>query len=150
MMRNRYLKQLIGAAVALLISGGVFSAPPTPAGVIAFSPIYLKESAGAKLAQAMFSYQGQTYEVTLDGLGVGGAVAINVTVTGEVYGLNNVADLAGIFVTELADDPAPAASSEDLWLFKDGGVSIRLQTDNPEVAIAPGGDAVTVRFGSGE
>ncbi len=74
----------------------------------------------------------------------------NVTVTGEVYRLNNVADLEGAFVTGLADDLAPAASSEELWLYSERGVNIRFQIDDPEVAIAPGGDALTVRFGSGE
>ena len=41
--------------------------------MIDFSPLFLKDSAGAKLEKAVFTYQGQAYEINLNGLGVGGA-----------------------------------------------------------------------------
>ena len=147
MMRNRYLTQLTGAALALLISAGASSAPPSTVGLIAFSPLTLADGGGAPLGQAILTYQDQSYDVLLNGLGVGGAKGVQVTVTGEVYGLNNVTDLEGVYVTELADAPPTEVSSADLWLYSAGGASIHLHTDNPQVTIASGSDTVMVQFG---
>lgn len=147
MMRNRYLTQLTGVALALLISAGVSSAPPPAAAQIVFSPITLADGGGAPLGQAILTYEGQSYDVLLNGLGVGGAKGVKVTVTGEVLGLNDIADLEGLFVSELADAPASQVSSNEVWLNSERGVSIRLHTDNPAATIASGSDTVVVQFG---
>jgi hypothetical protein len=145
MVKNRYLTHFVLAAT-LLLGSGALNAAQTLAGVIAFAPLFLKDSAGAKLEKAVFTYQGQAYQINLNGLGVGGASGIEVKVTGEVYGLVSVTDLEDTFVTDLGQDAQEEASSEDLWLYSARGVGIRLQIDNPDAAIAPGGDAVTVAF----
>jgi hypothetical protein len=144
MMKNRYLVQFVLAAT-LLLGSGALNAAQTLSGVIAFAPLYLKDSAGAKLEKAVLTYQNQAYEINLNGLGAGGASGIEVKVTGEVYGLANVTDLEDTFETDLGQAQGEV-SSEDLWLYSARGVSIRLQIDNPEAAIAQGGDAVTVAF----
>lgn len=59
-------------------------------------------------------------------------------------------DLEDIYVTAPADPSETDVSSDDLWIQSDRGVRIRLRTDNPNVAIAPGGDEVTLLFGWGE
>lgn len=150
MTTSRYMKQLTGAALALLISGGAYSALPPVAGLIEFAPIQLQDGGGAPLEQAILTYQGQGYDLILNGLGVGGVKGGKVTVTGEVYGLNDVADLEGVFVTELADAPAKEVSSDDLWLYGEHGASIRLHTDNSQITIAAGSDTVAVQFGEGQ
>jgi hypothetical protein len=150
MMRNRYLTQLTGAALALLISAGVSGAPPSTVGLIAFSPLTLTDDGGAPLGQAVLTYQGQSYDVLLNGLGVGGAKGVKVTVTGEVLGLNDIADLEGVFVSELAAAPTSEVSSNDVWLNSERGVSIHLHTDNPAGTIASGSDTVLVQFGQAQ
>jgi hypothetical protein len=145
MLKNKSFMQLAFAASVMLISSGVLSAPPaTPDGVINFSPLDLTDDAGAKVKQSVFTYQGQAYEVQLDGLGVGGAKGNGVKVMGEVYGLKNVTDLEDIYVTDLAQDTRGTVSSETLWLYSRRGVSIYLQTNNPQLSLAAGGNAVTV------
>ena len=147
MIKNKRLNQLACIVAALLISSGASSAPPSkPDGVIAFSPLDLTDDGGAKVKQAVFTYQGQAYEVKLHGLGVGGAKGNGVRVTGEVYGLKNVTDLEGAYETELAQDTRGTVSSETLWLYSERGVSIHLKTNNPQLSLAAGGDAVTVAF----
>ena len=144
MIKDKYLARFAFAAAALLISSGVLSAPPTkPDGVITFSPLDLTDDSGAKVKQSVFTYQGQAYEVRVHGLGVGGATGKGVKVTGDVYGLKNVTDLEGEYTTELARDTTGKASKESLWLYK-GDVSILLQTNNPKLLLAAGGDMVTV------
>lgn len=143
------ITQLAGAALAFLIGSGVCAAPPV-AGTIAFAPIELKDSGGAPLGQAILTYEGKAYDLTLNGMGVGGAKGVKANVTGEVYGLNQVTDIEGPFVTELADAPPAEVSSDDLWLYSERGISIRLHTDNRQITLASGSDTVVVQFGTGE
>jgi hypothetical protein len=83
-------------------------------------------------------------------LGIGGATAVTVTVTGDVHGLTDLMDLEGIYVTALADPRVTDVSTDDLWIQNDRGVRIRLRTDHPDVAIAPGADEVSLLFGWGQ
>ena len=150
MLNNKTIKQVTGAALALLICGGAHSAAPTPTGLIAFAPLQLQDGGGAPLGQAILTYKNQNYDVTINGLGVGGTKGIKVTVAGEVYGLSNVTDLEGDYVSELSEAPATDVSSDDLWLYSQRGVSLHLHTDNAAATIATGGDQVLVQFGSAE
>ena len=150
MSRNRFIASLTGAALAVLIGGGANAASPASTGLIAFAPLQLQDGGGAPLGQAILTYKNQDYDVTINGLGVGGAKGIKVTVAGEVYGLSNVADLEGDYVSELSEAPATDVSSDDLWLYSQRGVSLHLHTDNSAATIATGGDKVLVQFGSSE
>jgi len=147
MSSNTFIKQFSSAALALFISGGVYSATPPTSGLIVFAPIQLQDAGGAALEQAVITFQNQNYEVTFDGLGVGGVKGAQVIVTGEVLGLNSVADLENEFVTELADAPPTEVSSDDLWLYNQRGVSLHLRTGNPGITLASGNDRVLVHFG---
>ncbi|WP_295433260.1 hypothetical protein [uncultured Thiodictyon sp.] len=147
MLRNRPLTPLAGAVLALLLGAGAARAAAAETALIAFAPLTLADGGGAPLGQAILSYQGQTYEVLLNGLGVGGAKGVKASVTGEVLGLTDVADLEGPFVSELADAPTAEVSSNDLWLNSERGVSIHLHTDQAGVSIASGSDTVMVQFG---
>ena len=144
------IKHWTGAALALLIAANASGGSQITVGQLAFEPIPLKEAAGAKLERAILTYGDETYEVKVNGLGIGGATAVTVTVTGDVHGLTDLMDLEGIYVTALADPWVTDVSSDDLWIESDRGVRIRLRTDNPDVAIAPGGDEVRLLFGWGQ
>lgn len=150
MITFKSITQWTGAALALLIAATASGASQSGVGQLAFEPIRLKEASGAKLERAILTYGDEAYEVRLNGLGIGGAAGVTVTVTGEVRGLSNLMDLEDIYVTALADPSETDASSDDLWIQSDRGVRIRLRTDNPNVAIAPGGDEVKLLFGWGE
>jgi hypothetical protein len=150
MMTFKSINQWTGAALALLIAAGASGASPSAVGQLAFEPIHIKEASGAKLERAILTYGDEAYEVRVNGLGIGGAAGVTVTVTGDVHGLTDLMDLEGIFVTALADPSETDVSTDDLWMESDRGVRIRLRTDNPDVAIAPGGDEVSLRFGWGQ
>ncbi|MFZ1538747.1 MAG: hypothetical protein WAT23_15350 [Chromatiaceae bacterium] len=147
MMLNRPLQLLTAAAFGLLLSRGVQAQTVTPSAFISFSPLTIRDGGGASLQRATIAYQDQSYQVMVNGLGVGGAKGTLVKVTGEVYGLNDAADLEGDFVSELADAPPREVSTDDLWLDSVRGVSLRLYTDNRAITLASGSDTVIVKFG---
>ena len=147
-MKSKLLRQFTVAVLALLVGGAALGAPQNADGVMVFAPLDVTDNAGVKVKQGVLTYQGQNYVVRLDGLSVGGILANGVTVTGEVYGLNNVNDLEDTYNTELAQ--SDAVSSQTLWLYSNRGIRIHLQTDNPDLSIASGGDKATVGFDHGE
>ncbi|HNW78366.1 MAG TPA: hypothetical protein PKH28_05590 [Candidatus Competibacteraceae bacterium] len=150
MRSNRFWQRLSGAAVALLISSGVWAATPTPDGIMTFTPLNLTTGSGAKLEKAVITYQGKMYDMRINGLGVGGAMVSGVKVTAEVYGLKTLSALEDTYVVDLADSTESAQdeiSSDDLWLYGTHGVRIRMYTSTPGITIAAGGDEVAVLLG---
>ncbi len=150
MMTLTSRKFWIGAALTLTVTIGAYGAEQAPFGLVDFEPVALKDGAGAKLDQAIVTYQDKAYEIRLNGLGVGGAIGVTVTVIGEVHGMTDIMDLEGVYVPELSGPGATDVSSDDLWLGNDHGVQIRLYTDDPDVVIAPGSDEVNLLFGWGQ
>jgi hypothetical protein len=146
MRTRKTLRQLCGAALALVVCAGAHGALPSP-GYIDFTPVMLTDGGGAPLDHAIFTDQGQAYDLRVSGLGLGGTKGREVIVTGEVHGLSNPSDLEGTFVTEMPGALAAQAASHELWLYSERGVSIRLHTPDPGIAIASGSDQVTVQFG---
>ena len=145
-MKKHTLNWLTGLALALLMSGVARAGTLPPSAELAFTPVALTESGGAPVDKATLKFQGKEHRLKLSGLGMGGSEGVTVTLHGEIFGLANPADLEGNFTTDLTGAPVGEASLGDLWLYNDRGVSIRLHTDNPEVTLAPGADAVTVKL----
>jgi hypothetical protein len=140
------MKKAAGVALAVLISTSALAQPQGETALIQFTPVHLTEGSGAKLDQAVLTYRGESYEVRVNGLGIGGDVGVVVTVAGEIQGLADLMDLEDLFYA----DPSGDLSAEELWLHSDAGVSVRLQTDAADVVVAPGGEAVSFLFGWGD
>ena len=132
------------AVMALLMGHPALGAPPVGEDIIVFSPLDLSDYSGKKVSNGLFTHQGQTYAVILDGMSIGGAIAKGVIVTGTVTGLTDLTDLADTYLTQLA--VTDQVSSPSLWIKSNGGVQIQLQTNHPEVSVAAGGDSVTLQF----
>jgi len=145
-MKKHTLNGLTGLVLALIMSGAAVSATLPPSGELGFAPVALLESAGAPVEKGILKFQGQEHRLKFSGLGMGGSEGLTVTLHGEIHGLVNLSDLEGNFTTDLTGAPVGEASLGDLWLYNDHGVSIRLHTDNPEVALAPGADTVTIKL----
>ena len=145
MLKNKFFSYLTVLGMSLFLSGNAFSASQTFDAVLSFPTLSLTDAAGTKVTRAVVSFQGQEYPVTITGLAVGGATGIDVSITGDAYGLNQLTDVEGSFQSELVEDDSAQASSHTLWLESDKGVRIYLQTDNPAVSLATGGDRIEVR-----
>ncbi len=147
MTTYRPVQLLTATALSLLLASGVTAQTATPDALLTFSPLTIKDSGGASLQRATISYQDQSYQVMVNGLGVGAPKGTLVKVQGEVYGLHDAADLEGEYVSELADAPPREVSTDDMWLDSVRGVSLRLHTDNRAITLACGSDTVIVKFG---
>ena len=147
-MKNTFLSQIACALMTLAINTATYADSQPLSATIEFDPINVVEDAGAKINNAILTYQGTKYLINFDGLSVGGTKGVEVILTAEVYGLNNLNNFANNYVNELTQDNSDAASSNSLWIINDQGIAINIHTNNPDLSLASGGDAVPVGFGN--
>ncbi len=149
-MKNTFLSQIACALMAIAINTAAYADAQPLTATIEFDPINVVDDAGATINNAILTYQGTKYLINFDGLSVGGTKGVQVILTAEVYGLNNVNDFANTYVNELTQDNSDAASSHSLWIINAQGVAINLHTNNPDLSLASGGDSLSVGFGNAQ
>ena len=100
--------------------------PQTPNGTITIKLNSASALMGASWGQAVLTFQGQTHRFRVRGLKVGAVGIRRLSLSGDVYNLSNVKDLAGTFRKA---DPAGItfiAGERGLVIRNDQGVTINL------------------------
>ena len=92
------------------------------------------------------NYNGHSYPLTVNGLGVGGIGASQLTASGVVYGLHNREDLAGAYVQIRSGWALGEQGGGTLWLKNDKGVAMKLSTQRRGLQLALGADGVIIGF----
>jgi len=91
-------------------------------------------------------YNGHSYPLTVNGLGVGGIGASELTASGVVYGLHNREDLAGAYVQIRSGWAIGDQGGGTLWLQNDKGVAMKLRTERQGLQLSLGADGVIIGF----
>ncbi len=89
-------------------------------------------------------FRGRSYPFAVGGLGIGGIGASTINASGDVYGLNNVADFPGAYAQGRIGFAAGTSSAGDLWLQNSRGVIMRLRAKRTGLMLSLGGDAVVI------
>lgn len=147
-MKTKLFIPLLFALITLGMHKVSYAEPQTLTATIEFPAIDVLEDAGAKVKTATLKFQNKSYPITFDGLSVGGAKGVQVTLSADVYNLNTLNELPNNYVNELTQDNSNLASSDSLWLYSNKGISINLHTNNPQLSLASGGESVSIMFGS--
>ena len=121
-----YKKLLVVALVlALALTAGAALAD-TPSGTISIRLNSASAVMGASWGQAVLTFQGRTHRFRVRGLKVGAVGIRRLSLSGDVYNLSNVKDLAGTFRKA---DPAGItfiAGERGLVIRNDQGVTVNL------------------------
>ena len=91
-------------------------------------------------------YGGRSYPLSVNGLGVGGIGASQLSATGVVYGLKNREDLAGVYAQIRSGWALGDQGGGTLWLKNDKGVAMKLRTERRGLQLALGTDGVIIGF----
>jgi hypothetical protein len=91
-------------------------------------------------------HEGRSYPLTVNGLGVGGIGASQLSASGVVYGLHNREDLAGVYAQIRSGWALGEQGGGTLWLKNDKGVAMKLQTERRGLQLALGADGVIIGF----
>jgi hypothetical protein len=90
-------------------------------------------------------FKGRNYPFTINGLGVGGLGVSKLEATGEVYRLDRISDLDGVYGQVRVGWALADQGTGRLWLENDKGVVLRLRTRRQGLMLAVGADAVRIR-----
>ena len=99
MLINAFMSRVFLAMA--LVAGLSIAAPATaqaPSGTIAFNVFKVGFIVGAGGGSGTLTYQGKRYPLTIGGVSLGATIgASSADLVGEVYNLNNPADIAGTY-----------------------------------------------------
>jgi hypothetical protein len=132
----------LGCLVAFAASAG----EPNPSGRVNISSKAVAVGVGVTWGDGTLSYGGKTYTFSVTGLSVVDLGISNVTSTGEVFNLNNVADFSGNYAAGEAGI-AIAGGQNDVIMKNEHGVVLRLHGTQQGVrfTLAPQGVAIKLK-----
>jgi hypothetical protein len=124
-MMKKWLSTWLLALGCLGVFAMAVAAEPNPSGTVTVTSKAIAIGVGVTWGDGTLSYQGKTYAFSVDGLSVVDLGISNITSSGEVFNLNNVADFSGNYAAGEAGI-AIAGGPSDTIMKNDKGVVIRL------------------------
>ncbi len=139
---------LIVAACFLLAAPASAQERPQgpPSGSVTIQQFQVAFIGSGALGGGTLTYGGQSYPISVGGLGVGGVGASELTASGDVYGLQQLADFAGAYVQVRKGWALGDQGGGTLWLRNGKGVTMRLQTQRRGLQLSLGADGVIIAF----
>jgi hypothetical protein len=133
-------------ALGCLVALPAFAGEPNPSGRVNISSKAVAIGVGVTWGDGTLSYGGKTYTFSITGLSVVDLGISNVTSTGEVFNLNNVADFAGNYAAGEAGI-AVAGGQNDVIMKNEHGVVLRRHGTQQGVrfTLAPQGVAIKLK-----
>ena len=100
---------------------------------------------GGATGKGNLNFQGQSYAFQLGG-GVTGGGASDAQVSGEVYGLKNISDFAGLYTQSTGGAGLDRSSTSDLWLRNRAGVVLHLTGTQTGVVLSLGREEILIEM----
>lgn len=94
------IQSILGCTVMILMAGcaSTFQAPGTPpSATFSMEGVSAAYDGAVSTGKGTLNYRGQVHHFAMTGLGIGGTGFQQVSATGELYNLNDLADFAGIY-----------------------------------------------------
>ncbi len=154
-MSNFFTGRLGRAALAALLLGmlvGIPLARPAmaqelkQAGTIYIKQIQIAWIGSGNLGGGTLQYNGRSWPFTIGGLGIGGFGISQITATGEVYNMKDIAQFQGAYVQARAGFAIGTVSAGELWLQNPNGVVLHLKAERVGLALSLGADAIYIRM----
>ena len=143
---RRHAVQLVVAAALLAYAPSSSADELVKSGTVKIEQVQIAFIGSGNLGGGTLFYGGKQYEFTVGGLGVGGIGVSQMTATGIVYNLRNVADFPGAYVQGRYGMVLGTQGIGELALENTKGVVLRLKAERTGLALSLGGDAVYIGF----
>ena len=116
----------------------------TPSGTIVIDETQIMWIVGGDIGGGKLHYQGKEYKFKTDGLKLGGFGVNKVKLTGDVYGLNAVADFPGLYGVAEAGAAVAKAGKGDFVMKNDKGVILHLKAEGTGLALDLGVEGLKI------
>lgn len=119
--------------------------PGAPSGTVQLSQTQVSYIGNVAWGSGTLMFQRRRHAFRIRGLGVGGIGASRMTAVGEVYGLRNLADFAGVYGQLRAGIVAGGAELRGgIWMQNEAGVRINLRPQRQGLALQLGADGMQI------
>jgi len=149
-MMSIQLSRSVRIVAGLALAGALAFAGPARAaeemrlsGTVTIDSTQMAFIISGKVGGGVLTYKGKEYPFTIGGLGVGGIGVQQISATGEVYNLDDVADFPGTFV-EVRGGVTVVEGKGLIDLKNTNGVHMALKSKAKGVALSLGADGVIV------
>jgi hypothetical protein len=145
-MMNKLVKQAVWLFLVpvLMSAGNALAEDKTPSGAIVIDETQVMWIVGGDIGGGTLQFQDKTYKFKTDGLKLGGFGIHKVKLTGDVYGLDNVDDFAGIYGVAEAGATLGNASKGDIVMKNDKGVVLHLKSAAQGIALDLGVEGMKI------
>jgi len=151
MATYRAILLLMALAAALGLAGiesgwAAETADKKPSGTIVISQVQIAFIGSGNLGSGTLRYRGKSYSFSVGGLGVGGFGVSKMEAYGEVYDLKDLGDFSGAYGQARYGAVAGTASTGELWLQNEKGVTIHVKAKRQGLALSLGVDGVVLQL----
>lgn len=145
-MSKRLMSSWLVAMSCLIAATLAVAAEPAPSGTVRISSKTVAIGIGVSWGDGTLAFQGKNYPFSVDGLSVVDLGVTDVSSTGEVFNLTNVADFSGVYTAGEAGI-AIGGGPTDTIMKNDRGVVIRLHGSQKggRLTLAAGGVTLKVK-----
>ena len=117
----------------------------TPSGKVTMTQIF---AGGMGVGTGTLAFNGKTYPFKVLGTVIGPGSVSKITVTGDVYRLDDPSQFAGVWVEGTGAVGLETARASDLWLQNKAGVVMHLTGTQTGLTLSLGKDELYVRLGA--
>lgn len=139
----------IFAILAFLNSVGSASAQDKPqkiTGTIEFHELQVAYIGSGTMGHGTLYFQGQSYPISVGGLGIGGIGLSSIQAHGDVYDLENIDDFEGLYGQVQTGYALGNQSSGQMWLENPNGVTIHLDTEREGLMLSLGAAGLNIQM----
>ncbi len=146
--RFKSLRRIAAAiGLAVLLSGPQVSAEElVKAGTVAIDQFQIAFIGSANLGGGKLYFNGNEYDFSISGLGIGGIGASKIEATGEVYNMTDPSQFAGAYGQARYGLVVGNLSTGELWLENNAGVYMHLKAKRQGLMLSLGGDVVYIKL----
>ena len=144
MIKKVSFKWLVALGCLAMFSVAMAADPPV-SGTVKMSSKAVAVGVGVTWGDGTLTFGGKTYPFSVDGLGVADLGVSDITTSGEVFNLKNVADFSGNYVAGEAGI-AVVSGPTDTVMKNENGVVIRLHGTQKGARLTLAGQGVKLKL----
>jgi hypothetical protein len=139
-------RSVMFALTALLLAAALSTTAlaQEPSGTVTIDEYQLAYIFSGSVGGGKLTFQGNTYDFKVGGLGIGGIGASHISAYGEVYNLKEVVAFPGTFAQGAVGYSVTNQGEGQLWLQNQNGVVLHLQTSQQGLGLTAGVSGILI------
>ncbi len=148
MNKRTFLASMLATvcAMAALPAGAQDRPPSRPSGSVTIHQVQVAFIGSGTAGGGTLRYRGRSYRFNLGGLGIGGFGVSRLDAVGNVYNMERLDDIEGVYVQARFGWAVGEQGRGKMWLQNPNGVLLQLKARRQGLALSLGADGMLVKL----